>query len=560
MKKVKRTLAMVLALCMLLTVLTGCDEDPNDEDKLSVVLTGTFSTMDPAMAETVAERTVVLHLFDNLLRWDGTQAVPAAAQSWQRTDNEDGTVTYSFHLRADGKWSDGKAVTAADFVYAWQRLVSPDTDSPNAAILSMVAGYEDAHAGDMDALQVAADDDSTFTVTLSEPCAYFIDSVCTAAATMPVRQDAVESVTALPAEDDSDTDSEEDTDEEPATVLPDWSVSRTFFMGNGPFYRTGDWADTSRLTLQKQENYHDARRITHDKLELVLQNREQAQRSAGRVDVVIGAAAEEGGYTDGGAPTVGLLLINQMATSMERDGLRHALTEAIDRNAIQDELGVGYVPAEGLVPAGIRTGSGDDFRAVNGALIDNDPDTYTQRTNNAVALLREAGYVNSDTLSALGTVTLLYDNTTHMAPIARLLQQQWRDTLNINVTLQGKSTEEYQQSLLNGEFTLALTELTALYNDAAAYLEPWRSGDSRNYALLYANAYDILMRVAAASSSDEARDAYLKDAEQLLLDGHNVIPLYAEEQAYQFRDGVTGAVKDGLGSWYFGGVQNKVQQ
>lgn len=558
MKKVKRTLAMVLAVCMLVTLLTGCDEDPNDEDKLSVVLTGTFATMDPAMAETVAERTVVLHLFDNLLRWDGTQAVPAAAQSWQRTDNEDGTVTYSFHLRADGQWSDGKTVTAADFVYAWQRLVSPDTASPNAAILSMVAGYEDAHAGDSEALQVAAEGNSTFTVTLSEPCSYFINSVCTAAATMPVRQDAVESVTALPAEDGDDA--EDDGEDESAMVLPDWSVSRTFFVGNGPFYRTGDWADTSRLTLQKQESHHDARRVTHDKLELVLQNREQAQRSAGRVDVVIGAAAEEGGYTDGGAPTVGLLLINQMATNMERDGLRHALEEAIDRNALQQELGVGYVPAAGLVPAGIRTGSGDDFRAANGALIDNDPDTYTQRTGDAVALLREVGYVNSDTLSALGTVTLLYDNTTHMAPIARLLQQQWRDTLGINVTLQGKGTEEYQQSLLNGEFTMALTELTALCSDAAAYLEPWRSGDSRNYALLYSNAYDILMRVAAASSSDEARDAYLKDAEQLLLDGHNVIPLFGEEQPYQFREGVTGAVKDGLGAWYFGSVQNMIQQ
>lgn len=558
MKKVKRTLAMVLAVCMLVTLLTGCDEDPNDEDKLSVVLTGTFATMDPAMAETVAERTVVLHLFDNLLRWDGTQAVPAAAQSWQRTDNEDGTVTYSFHLRADGQWSDGKTVTAADFVYAWQRLVSPDTASPNAAILSMVAGYEDAHAGDSEALQVAAEGNSTFTVTLSEPCSYFINSVCTAAATMPVRQDAVESVTALPAEDGDDA--EDDGEDESAMVLPDWSVSRTFFVGNGPFYRTGDWADTSRLTLQKQESHHDARRVTHDKLELVLQNREQAQRSAGRVDVVIGAAAEEGGYADGGAPTVGLLLINQMATNMERDGLRHALEEAIDRNALQQELGVGYVPAAGLVPAGIRTGSGDDFRAANGALIDNDPDTYTQRTGDAVALLREAGYVNSDTLSALGTVTLLYDNTTHMAPIARLLQQQWRDTLGINITLQGKGTEEYQQSLLNGEFTMALTELTALYSDAAAYLEPWRSGDSRNYALLYSNAYDILMRVAAASSSDEARDAYLKDAEQLLLDGHNVIPLFGEEQPYQFREGVTGAVKDGLGAWYFGSVQNMIQQ
>ncbi len=66
------------------------------------------------------------------------------------------------------------------------------------------------------------------------------------------------------------------------------------------------------------------------------------------------------------------------------------------------------------------------------------------------------------------------------------------------------------------------------------------------------NAYDILMRVAAASTSAEARDAYLKDAEGLLLDGANVIPVYSGRQPYQIRDGVLGVGSDGMGAWYFG--------
>lgn len=534
MKKWKRALALVLSLCVLIPALTGCDEDPNDEDKLSVVLTGSFSTMDPARAETTAERTVVLHLFENLLRWDGEQAVAAAAQSWQSADNEDGTVTYTFHLRNDGKWSDGSDVTATDFVYAWQRLVSPDTDSPLRETLSMVAGYVDAVAGNDEALQVSAPDKYTFEVTLSGHCAGFLSGVCTATATMPVKQSAVEN-TAL----------EEG---------QDWSVNRLSFAGNGPFRRSGDWSDNSRLTLQKQESYYNARLVTHDKLELILQSHEQAAKNVGRVDVVIGAAAEEGGG-EGGDPTVGVLLINQMATSMERDGLRQALTLTIDRNALAEELGSGYCAAEGLIPTGIRTTGGDDFRTVNGALLDNDPDTYSQRCQDAVVSLREAGYVNHDTLLGLGTVTLLYDSSSPMAPLARLLQQSWKEHLGITVTLQAVTAEEYRQRLSGGEFTLALAELTAYYNDAAAYLDAWRSGDRQNYVLLHENAYDILMRVAADSSSEEARDAYLKDAEQLLLDGHYVIPLYGRQQPYQLRDGVTGAVCDGLGGWYFGGVR-----
>ena len=128
----------------------------------------------------------------------------------------------------------------------------------------------------------------------------------------------------------------------------------------------------------------------------------------------------------------------------------------------------------------------------------------------------------------------------------------WRDTLGIDVTLQSADEEEFDQLLHGGEFTLALTEITALYNDAAAYLDMWRSGNSCNYAQIGMNAYDILMRVAAASTSDEARDAYLKDAEGLLLDGANVVPLYGRQQPYQMAENVIGAVSDGLGAWYFG--------
>ena len=108
--------------------------------------------------------------------------------------------------------------------------------------------------------------------------------------------------------------------------------------------------------------------------------------------------------------------------------------------------------------------------------------------------------------------------------------------------------------LSSGEFVLALMEMTASYNDASAYLDPWRSSDMRNYGMQYLNAYDILMQIAAGSSSPEVRDAYLKDAEQLLLENSNIIPLYSRTRPYVIRDKVLSAVSDGLGGWYFGAV------
>ena len=196
MKRWKRGAAMLLCLCMMTALLAGCGSGSSGENTASVVMTGSVSTVDPAYAATPAERTLVLHLFDNLYRWTAEGAVPAAAHTYDCTDNEDGTQTYTFHLRRDGKWSDGSDVTAADFVYAWRRLVSPETDSQEAEILSMVAGYEDAHAGDPEALGVYAEDEHTFVVTLSTMCPYFVDAVCTAAATMPVQQKAVKAARA----------------------------------------------------------------------------------------------------------------------------------------------------------------------------------------------------------------------------------------------------------------------------------------------------------------------------------------------------------------------------
>ena len=263
MKRRIRYMALLLVLCML--ALTGCAQ-PRDTMTLRVCLDAAPATLDPAMASSDAERTVVAHLFENLMKLSrgedgGIQPVYAAAKSYTVEDNLDGTETYTFTLRQNVRWSDGQTVTAHDFVYAWQRLADPATGSPHAALLDMVAGFDQVQAEqDGSLLQVSAPDDFTFVVKLSYKCAYFLTDVCAGTATMPVRSDAAE--------------------------REDWSLHSETLLTDGPYRATG-WDETG-LTAQAADGYYDARRLGPDVLEFRFETDGQAR--ADRLSGEIGRA------------------------------------------------------------------------------------------------------------------------------------------------------------------------------------------------------------------------------------------------------------------------------
>ena len=177
MKQWRRWAALLLCALLTAALLPGCGQ-PDETVTFAAALEGAPATYDPAMAVSAVEQTAAMHLFENLMRLhngdNGIEVEGAVAQSWECTDNMDGTETYTFRLRNDARWSDGKEVRAQDFVYGWQHLVDPATESPNAAMLDMVAGYDKARKGDLDALAVMAVNDTTLQVDLSCRCPYFL--------------------------------------------------------------------------------------------------------------------------------------------------------------------------------------------------------------------------------------------------------------------------------------------------------------------------------------------------------------------------------------------------
>ena len=170
----------------------------------------------------------------------------------------------------------------------------------------------------------------------------------------------------------------------------------------------------------------------------------------------------------------------------------------------------------------------------------------------ARSLLAQAGYPNGTDFPA---VEYIYVSSDAGKAAAQAVAAMWKDQLGITVTTRAVTADEYETMLTSAgtenagdsseetaqaSFQIAAQEFTAAYNDAKAILKDFFSSNATNLSGYDSDAFDILMKSAAAAIAPEARDAYLHDAEAILLADAPVIPLYYEGLSWQLREGLSG--------------------
>ena len=543
MKAIKRITALALCALMLLGLLSGCGEKKQGDEKfvLNVSVCNVIDSLDPAMNTDADADSVFYALYENLMREsdDGSGEVTLTngmAKEYTEETNYDGSVTYRFTLRSTARWSDGEKVTADDFVYAWQRLADPATDSPNHALMSVVAGYDEVReTGDKTKLQVSAKDESTFVVTLSAPCAYFIEGICTSVATMPLRRDLAEST----------------------------KFDTVNVVSNGAYCVSG-WSKSSELTAARNEEYYESRLVGPDTLRFVFaQDSRQAWQlyENGEIDYiahlpdeVIEELSQQDGWSARDILATACVLYNNETDLFSNEHIRKAFDLAIDRAAATAAGGAENSPATGLVPYGIPdSGETEDaFRTTGGELCAIDEEGMSARATQAQEELTYAGYYST---SMFPPVELLYVTGTEKDAVASALQSMWSTTLGVNVMLRGVTQAEYNTRMEAGNYELALQKVTALYDDAMGFLDRWCSEDEQNLISYENGTYDVLMGVARASEDPVARTAFLHDAETMLLGETALSPVYFDGTAHMLRDTLRGVYTDGFGNSYFAGVR-----
>ena len=381
MKNTKKFLALALASVMAVSVAAcGSSSSTNDTSaadssttteaadttasadgyNLAVCLASEPMTIDPALNSAVDGAIMANHMFEGLVKWvdNGSgeaELAPGQAESWEKTVNDDGTVTYAIKMRDGIKWSDGKDVTAGDFEYSWKRLADPATAADYCYMIDMVQGYAEVADGsaDKDTLGIKAIDDKNLEITLSYDCPYF-EEIMAFPATFPVRQDIVEG-------------------------NEEWTYSPETYIGNGA-YKMVEWSHNAYILTEKSETYYDYEKLGPDTIKYTLLDDNNAMLAAfnsGELNFIMNFPTDEmANYLASGqitvAPYIGTYYVcfNTEDEVFSNPLVRQAFSLVIDRNYIVENVSQsGEVPATGYVPPGVydaEGANGDDFRTVGG--------------------------------------------------------------------------------------------------------------------------------------------------------------------------------------------------
>ena len=547
MKKTKAVLALLMAGTMMLGVVgcgsssdtagsgsattgtesTGSDTAAAGSSDMNVMLETPVESLDPQQATDGTSFEVIADYTDGLMQMDADgQAVPAIAESYDLSD--DG-LTYTFHIRSDAKWSNGTPVTAADFVFAWQRAVDPAVASEYAYMLSDIGQIKNAAeiiAGDMDKseLGVTAVDDTTLQVELNVPVSYFL-SLMYFPTFYPVNEEFFNSC--------GDT----------------FATSPETTLSNGAFILDSYEPAATAFHLTKNADYYDAGRVQLSGLNYqVIQDSQQALMSyqTGALDTtLVNGEQVDQVKDDPEFKTVGAGYLWYVSPNMDAVpelanlNVRLALTMAIDRDAITgDVLKDGSAPTYTAVPPEFAAGpDGSDFSADQEKFADVCTYDATAAADYWTKGLEELGITEL-------SLDMVVDADDAPQKVAQVLKEQWETTLpGITVNLVVEPKKQRVQDMQDGNYQLGLTRWGPDYADPMTYLAMWVSGNSNNYGLWSNADYDAIIDECTTGdlcTDAEGRWERLYDAEQIVMDEAVIFPLYTQCNAEMLSSKVTG--------------------
>ena len=578
----KKLVALMMALVMALSCAMAATAE-EAKTSIAVCLASEPDTLDPALNSSVDGATLTSHLFSGLATWaqdaEGKLEIVAecATELPEPVANEDGTMTYTYTLKDGLTWSDGQALTAKDFEFAWKRAASTALGADYGYMFEGVKGYPDE-------LAVEATDDKTLVVTLNNALPYW-NELLAFPAFFPVREDVVANEA--------------------------WATDPSTYVSNGPYTMTG-WDHNSKITLTKNAAYFAADTITMDEIDFYLSddaNNMLANFQNGDWQLIDDVPTSEIASLKEQYPTefvvagqIGTYYVcwnineNILPADTELTGVEAAQAEAeirravallLDRNYIVTEIGqAGQVPASSFVAMGMTDADGSEFYQNAGhnegfdGYYNVSEDAYMDNWNSAVETLKKYYAYDEATgmFTNFPTLTYLYNTSEGHKAIGEYLQGALAG-VGITMNLVNQEWNTFLNTRKAGDYSIARNGWVADYNDPICFLDMWVTASGNNdvqfgkganadlamYSLdltpygydvkvengTWAETYDVLISSIKSCTDKDARYAMMHIAEDMLMSTGCLTPLYFYTDIYMLDDSVQGFYSNPLGYKYF---------
>jgi oligopeptide transport system substrate-binding protein len=485
------------------------------------------NSYDPTQETYSYEASVGRNAFEPLVKpkADLTDVEPAAASSYNVSS--DG-LTYTFHLRTNGKWSDGKPVTASDWVYGFKHFLNP----------ALAAGYVDpffdgtikgadgygnvdvTNAGQIDSflagLGLAAPDPNTFVITLQHPAPYF-KWVVSLWVAVPLRQDIVEQAAGGTF---SSTD----------TTKPEmWANNPQTIVGNGPF-KISEIVSKDHATLVPNANYWAGAPHIQQLIYYFIAdgNTYFSKYQTGALDIVSVPIADVTVVRGDATLSKQAHLFPELSTfwmtfntqekPFDNKDVRMAFAKAINRDQLANDVLHGVdKPISSFFPKGM-----------NGYDTSDNAQSFDPAA--AKALLQRAGV----TADQLNKFKLMTRNSTRNTTVNQFIVNQWNTNLGLNMQLDVIDSKTVTRDIRKGQFDIYGPDgWGADYPDQQDWADVFVSGSchSLNWGCPTIAGYDDLVKKADTELNPQQRAQDYLQVQKLLIDNAGVAFIY---QQYEY--------------------------
>jgi oligopeptide transport system substrate-binding protein len=468
---------------------------------------GEVTTLDPHTATGVPENRLLRAIYEPLVSRDPRSLAPVpGAAEWQTLD---GGARYRFSLQEGARWSNGDALTAADFVWSFRRILTPATGAPFAYLLDCVEGAEAFRTGatdDWSTVGIQAIDERTLELRLSTKTVLL--ELLALPTFSPVHRASLERARA----------------EHPDTWQIEW-LRPEKLVTNGPFY-VAERRINDRIRLRRNEHYWDRDSVAFRSIDaLAIEHWGTALNLylTGEVHWLDGTLPYEllselqdrEDYQSSEYLGTYFYRLNVTRPPFDELLVRQALSAAVDRQAICDGIARGGQKAAlGLVPGIGR------LRAYN-------PPRFQRAYNleRARGLMQEAGYYGPDP-KPFPPIAIHFNNSELHRDIAEFVAAGWREAFDIEVRLTPQEKKSYLDAQFNLDYDVSRSSWIADYIDPGTFLEIFTSGNENNRTGWGDAEYDRLVAEALATPRRNQRFDLFREAEQILLDDRPFIPIF----------------------------------